>query len=165
MYDLRCPPFTYHCFLQLTSLPGSVRTCSLHLPGRFPLKAPTLVPPHCTLPSPPSLSCHQPCFGVHSRRQPQVAGGPGGPREACFTWKESTEMVCRHHVKRRRSPLLHTNLCNACIVDVDAHGFCFFFFNSEGSGNLWCIFFYFPVTVLFVFLSSPFPYPCLFKDP
>ena len=45
--------------------------------GRFPLKALALVPPRRTLPSLPSLSRHQPRFGVHARLQPQVAGGPG----------------------------------------------------------------------------------------
>lgn len=37
-------------------------------------------------------------------------------------------------------------LCNACIVGVNAHGF----FKSGGSGNLWCIFSIFPVTLFFL---------------
>lgn len=40
-------------------------------------------------------------------------------------------------------------LCNACIVGVNAHGF----FKSGGSGNLWCIFSIFPVTLFFLPLS------------
>lgn len=41
--------------------------------------------------------------------------------------------------------------CHACVVDVDVTASSFFY--SEGSGNLWCIFFYFPVTVF----PPPFP--------
>lgn len=44
-------------------------------------------------------------------------------------------------------------LCNACIVGVNAHGF----FKSGGSGNLWCIFSIFPVTLFFLPPSMSLP--------
>lgn len=64
------------------------------------------------------------------------------------------EIGCVGPEKTRRG-VVHSPscLCNACIVGVNAHGF----FKSGGSGNLWCIFSIFPVTLFFLLPSVSLP--------
>ena len=166
MYDLlRCPPFTYHAFH--SSLPSQVVfECAVFPFWPFPSEGtgPRPSPSYLAfsalpLPSPASFWCSRETTAAGGRWPRRDRGRLALRGRRTPKWSSGTVQSVED------LSFLHTNLCNACIVDVDAHRFCFFLFYSEGSGNLWCIFFYFPVTVLFVFLPSPFPNPCLSKDP
>lgn len=150
VYDvLPCPPFPCCSLVLLTSLPSNVHMCC------FPL---WMMPPEAADPPVPvrsdfSASLSSPASCVPTQR-PQGWAASGGRERGALRWcgRRVLQLYMKWSVDTwtaRRFRFLHVSLCDACRVDVDAHSFLFLY--SEGSGNLWCICFYFPVT-FFVFL-------------
>lgn len=139
--------FFHRHHLLHTPLPSNVPLCFL-LHGHFS-EGTDLASPRCTLTSlrsPPVIIL----LGVPQKTA--VAGGRGCLL-SCGRRLFHTASVNTWKAVKIAS---YKRLCNACIVDVDAHSL-FFFLNSEGSCNCGVFFYYFPVTIFFFFLPNLLP--------
>ena len=120
--------------------------------------------PLWVIPGPPPPPRHWSAPSTGRRRQEETASGPGRTREVCFSVEGGcSKLYTKWPVDPMEAPKVlfrsHESLwclCSWCCCSQLLLFLFFFFLNSEGSGNLWCIFF---SISLWCFFSSSSPLP------